>query len=215
MEREALLEYVTSIVNHLLRSPVFTPNPFGGELMRHMLTTHVSQLGAFAASLLIILSAGIGSVFAQGVKTNPNLEDPEKLVRDLYDQVTFPPGKSPDWKYIRSMFLNEATVVMRVSREETATFSLDGWILDFVNFINDRDVKKTGFEEKVVKTRSMVFGNIAHVLVLYTANIPGVTRSPQEGVDSFHLAKKDGRWWIVSILNEIPTRDRPKPEALN
>jgi hypothetical protein len=83
-----------------------------------------------------------------------------------------------------------------------------------VNFINDSDVKKTGFEEKIVKMQSMVFGDIAHVLVLYTARIPGVTKTPQEGVDSFHLIRKDGRWWIVSILNEIPTRERPKPDIL-
>jgi hypothetical protein len=31
-------------------------------------------------------------------------------------------------------------------------------------------------------------------------------------VDSFQLIKKDGRWWIVSITNELPTPDRPVPE---
>ena len=75
-------------------------------------------------------------------------------------------------------------------------------------------MKKTGFEEKIVKMKTMEFGDIAHVLVLYTAQIPGVMKAPQEGVDSFHLIRKDGRWWIVSILNEIPTKDRPKPEEL-
>ena len=164
------------------------------------------------SAVLLFLTAGTVAVFPQ--EQDPNLKDPEAVIRALYDQVTFPEGQSPDWKYVRNMFINDATVTMRTGRESTATLSLDGWILDFVNFINDRDVKKTGFEEKIIKMNSLVFGDIAHVLVLYTAQIPGVTRPPQEGVDSFHLIKKDGRWWIVSILNEIPTKDRPKPEVL-
>ena len=60
---------------------------------------------------------------------------------------------------------------------------------------------------------STVFGDIAHVLVLYTAQIPGLMKTPREGVDSFHLRRKDGQWHIVSILNEIPTKDRPKPSV--
>lgn len=183
--------------------------------MRNYLSARLLQVGAIFAVLLIFLSFGHGSVFAQRDAKDPNLEDPERLVRNIYDQVTFPAGKTPDWVYVRNMFINEATVTMRTGRETTATLSLDGWILDFVNFINDRDVKKTGFEEKVIRMKSMVFGDIAHVLVLYSSNIPGVTKTPQEGVDSFHLIKKDGRWWIVSILNEIPTKERPRPEALN
>ncbi|QQS40433.1 MAG: hypothetical protein IPM63_13830 [Acidobacteriota bacterium] len=75
----------------------------------------------------------------------------------------------------------------------------------------DRDVKKTGFEEKLVKMGPMIYGDIAHVLVIYTAYLPDFTKEPQEGVDSFHLNRKDGRWWIVSILNEIPTKERPRP----
>ena len=166
------------------------------------------------AALLLLALLGAFGAQASGQAPDPNLGDPEALIRELYDQVTFPAGETPDWKYVRTMFIEDATVTMRTGRESTATLTLDGWILDFVNFINDRDVKKTGFEEKIVKMNTLVFGDIAHVLVLYTAQIPGVMKAPQEGVDSFHLIRKDGRWWIVSILNEIPTKDRPKPEVL-
>ncbi len=131
-------------------------------------------------------------------------QDPEELVQHLYDQVTFPKGSTPDWQHIRTLFIADAVISMRTSKEEDRTLSLDGWILDFVNFIHDRDIKSSGFEEKVVKTKSMVFGDIAHVLVLYTALIPGVSKSPHEGVDSFHLARINGEWKIISILNEIP-----------
>ncbi len=168
----------------------------------------------YAAFVTVFVTIAAGSALASGGQSDPRLEDPEKLVRHLYDQVTFPAGKTPDWPYVRTMFIDDATVTMRMGKDSTATLTLDGWILDFVNFINDREVKKTGFQERIVKMESMVFGDIAHVLVLYTSYIPGVSKEPREGVDSFHLIRKDGRWWIVSILNEIPTKERPKPAVL-
>ena len=104
---------------------------------------------------------------------NEKFRTPENLVTHLYDQVTFPSGESPDWNYVRTFFDHNATVVMRQGISETATLSLDGWIFDFVNFIHDADIERTGFQEKIVKMESMVFGDIAHVLVLYTSYIPG------------------------------------------
>jgi hypothetical protein len=59
-----------------------------------------------------------------------------------------------------------------------------------------------------------VFRDIAYVLVLYTSPSPGKSMTPIEGVYSFHLIKKEGRWWVISILNEIPSDDRPKAEIL-
>jgi hypothetical protein len=50
--------------------------------------------------------------------------------------------------------------------------------------------------------------------VLYEASIPGWGRPPQQGIDSFQLIKKDGRWWIASITNDVPNPDHPVPEAL-
>ena len=85
---------------------------------------------------------------------------------------------------------------------------------DFVAFIERANVEETGFAETIVRTRPMVFGDIAHILVLYEVEIPGSGRGPQQGVDSFQLIRKDGRWWIVSIVNEIPMADRPVPAEL-
>ena len=33
-------------------------------------------------------------------------------------------------------------------------------------------------------------------------------------VDSFQLVKKDGRWWIVSVVNDLPSPEYPVPAAL-
>ncbi len=171
-------------------------------------TTNAKNLSLFRKLFQLIPT--IKDYVIQSREESP-FDHPETLVRHLYNQVTFPAGNTPDWDHIRTLFIKEATVVMRMSKTETATLSLDGWILDFVNFIHNSKVESTGFEEKIIKMKTMVFGDIAHILVLYTSYIPGVSKAPREGVDSFHMIKKNGKWQIVSILNEIPTPERPKP----
>jgi hypothetical protein len=144
----------------------------------------------------------------------PDQDSAEALVLALYDAVTFPAGTAPDWDRVRAMFLDRATVVLRTSRTATSVFDVEGFVQDFVAFIARANVRETGFSERVVRTKAMTFGDIAHVLVLYEASIPGSGRPPQQGVDSFQLVRREGRWWIVSITNELPGPDRPLPPEL-
>jgi hypothetical protein len=92
---------------------------------------------------------------------------------------------------------------------------VEEFVQDFVNFIERANVEQTGFVEKIIKMTPMVFRDIAHVLVLYEAQIPGRERPPTLGVDSFQLIQKDGRWWIVSITNDLPNQDNPIPAELS
>lgn len=163
----------------------------------------------------LLLMVTISSIHGQSFDENTTprqFQNPEDLVRLLYDQVTFPPNTSPDWELVKTMFIDEAVIVLRTGREKTGQFGVKEWIQDFVDFIDNAKVRETGFEEKILKIKTTTFGDIAQSWVLYKAEIPGKGRSNQ-GVDSFHLIKREGRWWITSILNEIPTPDRPAPEV--
>lgn len=151
---------------------------------------------------------------AQQLIVTAHAQTPDQVVRELYELVTFPAGATPDWDKVRSLFLDEAVIVLRTSRETTAVFSVDGFVADFVSFIERAKVKETGFTEKILRMKPMVFGDMAQFLVLYEASIPGRDFPPQQGVDNFTLIKKDGQWKIVSITNEIPTAERPLPEVL-
>jgi hypothetical protein len=162
---------------------------------------------ALAAALLMLA----GPVSAQA---DPDAATAEGLVRALYDRVSSEPGTTPDWDDVRSAFLPQAIVVLRTSRDSTTVFTLEGFVQDFVNFIERANVKETGFRERVVKTQATVFGDLAHVLVLYEAQITGSPRPPQQGVDSFQLIRRQSRWWIVSVTNELPNPSRPIPAEL-
>lgn len=144
---------------------------------------------------------------------NP-LRTAHRVVSELYRLVTFKAGTSPDWDKVKSLFLEQAVVVLRTGRDKLSVFSVEGFVEDFVRFTERADVKEKGFTERIVRTKSTVYGDIAHILVLYEASIPGSARPPQRGVDSFQLIQKNGRWWIVSITNELVTADRPVPPGL-
>jgi hypothetical protein len=165
--------------------------------------------------LLALLSSApcsAGSADAHG--RTAIFRTPDSLVAALYTAVTFAPGASPDWEYVRSMFDTSALVVLRVTRDSTAIMSVDGFVKDFVDFIARARADRSGFSERVVRMKPLVFGNVASILVLYEASIPGSSRGPQNGVDSFHLVKHAGQWRIVSIVNDVVTKERPVPKEL-
>jgi len=167
-----------------------------------------------ASIVTVILMAGSGTTPLQAQVAPEVMETPEGVVTEIYDMVSFEAGSVPGWDAVRSMFIPEAVVVLRTSREATTVFSVEGFVQDFISFVENTPAGASGFTEKILAMRSLVFGDMANVLVLYEAHITGSARPPQQGVDNFSLIRKDGRWWIVSITNEIPTPDRPIPEVL-
>ena len=167
-------------------------------------------LAAFTLQLALMNAAA----FAQTPPPAPRLQTAEGVVRELYRLVCVAPGDSTDWEEVRSLFIPEAVIVLRVSKDATSTFSLQGWIDDFVAFNEKARVKERGFEEKITRLEPLVFRDIAHVLVLYEARILDSPRPPTVGVDSIELIRKDGRWWIAAITNDLPSPEHPIPLPL-
>ena len=144
-----------------------------------------------------------------------SLRTAQGVVRELYRLVCVEKGQpTPDWDRIRALFVPEAVVFMRVSREESQLFTLEGWIDDFVQFNESARVTERGFTEKIVRMDAIVFRNIANVFVLYEAAITDSPRPPTRGVDSIDLVYRDGRWWVASIVNDIITPEHPAPQRL-
>ena len=171
----------------------------------------ISTFARFPLALLFALPL---SGAAQETGDQEEVASAASVVHELYDLVTFPAETTPDWDQLRALFLPEAVVVLRSSREATSVFSLEGFVQDWLRFIEGSNIEDTGFTERIIRTHSTEFGDIAHVWVLYEAEIPGWGRPPQPGVDSFQLVRREGEWKIASITNEIPTPERPIPEVL-
>lgn len=173
-----------------------------------------SLRGTVAPAVLLAALFTPPPALAQDAPIPPGADTPEGVVHALYDLCTFDAGTLPDWDLMRSYFLPQATVVLRTSRDANTIFDLEGFIGDWLRFIERDSVEERGFTEEIVRMSATVFGDMAHILVLYQASFPDWERPPQPGVDSIQLIKNGGRWWIVSITNEVPTPSRPIPEAL-
>jgi hypothetical protein len=166
------------------------------------------------ATCALFLSVPKLSGQSQVVGQESTANTAEGLVNAIYRLVSAEAGRRPDWDVVGSLFIENAVVVLRVTRDSTAIFSVKGFIDDFINFYEKSPARQNGFTEKVVRMKPIVFGNIAHILVLYQAHIPGTQRPPDLGVDSWELVKRSGRWWIVAVTNDVVTKDRPVPNEL-
>ncbi len=183
--------------------------------------THVFCLAAVTAALLIGPAAA--PALAQAPAPQVAAAQPVgDVVAGLYGLVSSSGGRLPDWDKVRALFLKEAVIVLRTSRTALTAFDLDGFIKDFVDFY-DRPFKRgeatvvpkeSGFTEKVVRMKVWEFGDMAHVLVLYEAQITGFPIAPQQGIDSWLLVRRDGRWLIAGATNELVTAARPVPPEL-
>ena len=178
--------------------------------MRHL------RFKTVLTALLLVSFVGADLAAQQPPSPEPDARfaTPEGVINAIYDMVTFEAGTVPDWDAVRSTFLPEAIVVLYASRTNARLMSVDGFILDWYKFLDESPVKETGFSETILRMETTVFNGTANAWVLYESHIPGSGRQPRPGVDNFSLVEKDGRWWIASITNDIPTPDHPIPDVL-
>ena len=71
---------------------------------------------------------------------------------------------------------------------------------------NDR-----GFAESGVAGKTEQFGDIAHVLSTYEKHLWGDTQVRGRGINSFQMVRKEGRWWITSLIWDEETGAGPVP----
>lgn len=168
---------------------------------------------SITAFLLVLFSLSMAN--EMGAVEEDVFADPEILIRDLYAAVTFDPGNVPDWDYVRKFFIPEAVIAVRMTRTSMAILNVEEFVKWFDDDVKKYKMNERGFEESVEKLKLTVFGDMAHCFVVYRArfktpaNLPG-----QVGLDSWSLMNKDGRWWIVSVTNDIVTPQRPLPPEL-
>ncbi|MGD2294421.1 MAG: hypothetical protein PVF22_01120 [Candidatus Aminicenantes bacterium] len=172
-----------------------------------------SQAFCFICVLLLLNTSALS--LSKNSKDKDTFTDPEKLIRGLYASVTFEPGTIPDWEYVRKFFIPEAVFGVRQTRTSMEVLSVDEFVTWWESDIKKHKMKERGFKESVEKLKKTDYGNIAQVFVVYKARFMIPKNAPgQLGLDSFSLIKKDGRWWIVSVANDIITPENPLPEDL-
>jgi hypothetical protein len=170
----------------------------------------VAVVSVVIALLAVPAAQGVAPPAAQATPAGTA----EDVVRALYRMVTFDAGKNVDWEPVKALFIPEAVIVLRASRTSMNVLNRDTFVGDFVKFIRDAKLEDQAFEETIVAMKTVETGDVARSTVHYTARIPSRDRPPQHGVDVFLLMKTDGRWRIVSIVNEIVRPGVEVPEEI-
>jgi len=153
---------------------------------------------------------------------NPDIDlaSIDGLLQALYRTICFPPGGRPDWDTLLHLCLPDAQMV-RVGtpdRDGNDCLSVERFMELSMDFLADSPMKERGFEEVEVMRHTETFGRIAHIFSSYESRFFGESRLLARGTNSIQLLRKDGRWWLVSILwdEEDPSRgnqSHPAPRS--
>jgi hypothetical protein len=169
----------------------------------------------FSCMVFLLVFFALSLAVGEAADEEDVFMDPESLVRGLYAAVTFDVGSVPDWDYVRNFFNPEAVIAVRMTRTSMAILNVEEFVKWFDDDFKKYKMNERGFEESIEKIKLTVFGDMAHCFVVYKARLKTPENSPgQLGLDSWSLMKKDGRWWIVSVTNDVVTPQKPLPEEL-
>ena len=146
-------------------------------------------------------------------EAKPRPEDvssPDAIIKAMYDNISGPAGKR-NWYRERSLFLEGARLIpigKRVHKEgELQIMSIDEWIEDAKDYFAEND-----FYELEIMRQISRFGNIVQAFSTYEARKSADGAPFARGINSIQLLKKDGRWWIVTVMWDNESKDNPIPE---
>jgi hypothetical protein len=139
-----------------------------------------------------------------------DVSSPDAIIKAMYETISGPAG-SRNWYRKRSLYLEGARLIPignRVHKEaELQVMSVDEWIEDAKSYLEANDFFET---EIVRKTHS--FGNLVQVFSTYEARNDPQAAPIARGINSIQLLKKDGRWWIVTVMWDNESKENPIPE---
>ncbi|MGB8952350.1 MAG: hypothetical protein WCC06_06770 [Candidatus Aminicenantales bacterium] len=121
------------------------------------------------------------------------------MVKALYESITFPEGKEPDWERLRALFTPDAPFI-RINKDGSVDrMTTESFILSFQERMRKGSVKS--FHESELFRRTQVFGQMAHVFSTYRKDIN--MEDPEKfvkGINSLQLFYDGKDWRIGSIV---------------
>ena len=131
--------------------------------------------------------------------TNASLD---RLIHEMYAQVSFEAGEQPDWRRQREIFAPGARLV-RINDEGVFEFTLEQYERDFERMISSGAMPS--FWEAEIWRDTFLLGNMASVLSAYEARRSRAGEVMHRGVNSIQLFRREGseepdRWWISAMI---------------
>jgi hypothetical protein len=121
------------------------------------------------------------------------------ILHALYEVLSGPAGKPRDWERYRSLFIENARMIVVVAVAGETPHARQLSVEDYIRRV-DPIFAVENFWERETSRQTETFGRIAHVLSAYES-----LRDPngppfENGANSMQLFYDDSRWWVVSVM---------------
>ena len=128
------------------------------------------------------------------------VESREAIVAEAYRLISFEPESGPDWKRFNALFAERAVLALRVFPEDESVSVMD--LDEYAVTLMREGMREEGYCETQIRTDWFEFGDIAEARVIFEIRFGNA--DPIPALDIFQLVRREGRWWIVSIIADIP-----------
>jgi len=135
----------------------------------------------------------------------------DAIVRALYDVISGSAGQPRNWDRMRSLFHPQARLIptgKRPTDDRTGARVLT--VDDYIHNVGPYFEKNAFFETGIADQREQ-FGNIAHVFSTYESRHAKDEKPFSRGINSIQLFNDGTRWWILSVMWDPETPEKPIP----
>lgn len=135
--------------------------------------------------------------------------DIETTVLAVYNVISGPAGRR-DWKRFEALFVPDARIVVSTAKDGvpgTVVMTTKDYIERSTPAFNEK-----GFFERPIATRTLRYGNIAHVWSTYEARAASNQEKPDaRGINSFELVRIGSEWKVQSLVWQKESAAHPIP----
>lgn len=142
---------------------------------------------------------------------NLDVASEERITATVLEIISGGKGQKRDWERFRNLFWISAQVNAIYYKGDSAKVAVNE-IDDFIKLAGP-NYEKVDFYESPIKLQINKFGHLAQVAQSYKAVMPD--GKVNKGVNFYQLVFADGRWWIMSIIYDTVSPERPLPKALD
>lgn len=167
------------------------------------------SMKVLSALLLATTLAGCASAPPPGPPAGSEELRIEATVQAVYNAISGPAGPR-DWRVFEALFAPDARMVVSTTKDGapgTVVMTTKDYIARSTPAFDEK-----GFFERPVATRTLRYGNIAHVWSTYEAREAANQQKPfMRGINSFTLVRIGNEWKVQSLVWQRETPELPLP----
>lgn len=138
-----------------------------------------------------------------------DVESLDAILGALYDVISGPAGRQPDWPRFRSLFAPGGRLIPTTRGTDGVTRPTVLTPDEFARRVAP-GLTQSGFYEREIGRRTERFGAVVHVMSAYESKrAPADPRPFTRGVNSIQLLDGGDRWYVVTVFWDV---ERPGAE---